>query len=315
MTAVYVDSVFLLNAVMDYLLCLVTARLAGIPLRRKRYLFSALAGGVYAVMVFLPGCEFLSAAPVKLAAGVLIALVAYGGEEAFLRLTLLLFAISCAMAGCVLALGLVTGYAVPVINGIFYTDMNGIVLLISATAIYLVLTVVFRAAAKHSVAGELLPVQISVGGKIAELAALWDTGNGLRDLVDGRPVLILAPGVLDMVLPRNIMPLLTPKRLQFPTELMAPLMAAAPELRPRLMPYRAVGTTGGLLVSIELEWADINGERVDRLRAALSPTSLGVGYTALWGGKVRKEDGYHERTFPTAAGTVRADPARPLYWR
>ena len=45
MTVVYIDSVFVLNTLMDYLLCLVTARLAGIPLRRRRYLLAALAGG------------------------------------------------------------------------------------------------------------------------------------------------------------------------------------------------------------------------------------------------------------------------------
>ena len=49
MTVVYIDSVFVLNTLMDYLLCLVTARLAGIPLRRRRYLLAALAGGGYAV--------------------------------------------------------------------------------------------------------------------------------------------------------------------------------------------------------------------------------------------------------------------------
>ena len=54
-TVIYVDSVFILNSSMDYLLCLVTGRLAGIPLKRKRYLLASLLGGVYAVAVFLPG--------------------------------------------------------------------------------------------------------------------------------------------------------------------------------------------------------------------------------------------------------------------
>ena len=36
LTVVYVDSVFVLNALMDYLLVLCAARLAGIPLRRRR---------------------------------------------------------------------------------------------------------------------------------------------------------------------------------------------------------------------------------------------------------------------------------------
>ena len=153
---VYVDSVFVLNALMDYLLVLCAARLAGIPLRRRRYLLAGLLGGAYAVAVFLPGLGFLSATPVKLAAGILLALAAYGGEAKLLRLTLLLFAVSCAMAGCVLALGLVAGGGVPMVNGVFYTDVDAKVLLTAAAAAYLVLTVVFRAAAGKGVRGELV---------------------------------------------------------------------------------------------------------------------------------------------------------------
>ena len=158
MTVVYVDSVFVLNALMDYLLVLCAARLAGIPLRRRRYLLAGLLGGAYAVAVFLPGLGFLSATPVKLAAGILLALAAYGGEAKLLRLTLLLFAVSCAMAGCVLALGLVAGGGVPMVNGVFYTDVDAKVLLTAAAAAYLVLTVVFRAAAGKGVRGELVRV-------------------------------------------------------------------------------------------------------------------------------------------------------------
>lgn len=164
MTVVYVDSVFVLNALMDYLLVLCAARLAGIPLRRRRYLLAGLLGGAYAVAVFLPGLGFLSATPVKLAAGILLALAAYGGEAKLLRLTLLLFAVSCAMAGCVLALGLVAGGGVPMVNGVFYTDVDAKVLLTAAAAAYLVLTVVFRAAAGKGVRGELVRAQVCLAG-------------------------------------------------------------------------------------------------------------------------------------------------------
>ena len=77
MTVVYVDSVFLLNGAMDYLLCLVTARLAGVPLRRRRYALAAMLGGAYAAAVFLPGCGFLASWPAKLSSGVLRARVAF----------------------------------------------------------------------------------------------------------------------------------------------------------------------------------------------------------------------------------------------
>ena len=194
MTVIYIDSVFCLNAAMDYLLFLCTARLAGLTLRRKRYLLAALAGGAYAAAVFLPGGAFLAATPVKLAAGVLLSLVAYGGEERLLRLILLLFAVSCAMAGCVLALGLLAGSGVPVVRGVFYTDVDAKVLLIAAAAAYLVLTVVFRAAARQGVQGQLLLVRVCAGGRTLELTALWDSGSGLQQPGSAQPELVVGPG-------------------------------------------------------------------------------------------------------------------------
>lgn len=294
MTVIYIDSVFLLNSVMDYLLLLAAARLAGLPLRRGRYLLGALAGGAYAAAVFLPGLEWLTAAPVKLAAGVLLCLIAYGGESRLPRLMLLFLAVSCAMAGCVLGLGLLSGRGVPVVSGVFYTNVDARVLLIAAASAYAVLTVVFRAAASHAAAGMLLPVRVRLRGRTAELTALWDSGNDLREPVSGRPVLVVSPGVLDGALGTP----LTEERLRRPETLLEPLRQTAPELRPRLIPYHAVGTAGGLLLTIRTEWTEINGIRYPGLTAALSPTALGAG--ALWGGPVKKE-GAHEHLTDGAA--------------
>ena len=288
MTVVYADSVFLLNGAMDYVLFLVTARLAGIPLKRRRYLLAALLGAVHAVAFFLPGLGFLGAFPAKMAVGVILALVAFGGEEKLLRLVLLLFAVSCAMAGCVLALGLLAGSRVPASNGIFYTDVDAKVLLIATAVAYFVLTVVFRAAARHGVGGELVPVSISIGGRTVKLTALHDNGNSLRDPAGGGAVLVAAPGCLDGVLPAAVRKLLTPEMLRYPADLMEPLREAAPVLRPRLLPYRAVGVPGGLLLTIRADWVVICGRRYEGTPVALSPTALGAGYAALWGGETEK---------------------------
>ena len=290
MTVVYVDSVFVLNALMDYLLVLCAARLAGIPLRRRRYLLAGLLGGAYAVAVFLPGLGFLSATPVKLAAGILLALAAYGGEAKLLRLTLLLFAVSCAMAGCVLALGLVAGGGVPMVNGVFYTDVDAKVLLTAAAAAYLVLTVVFRAAAGKGVRGELVRAQVCLAGRTTAFTAFCDTGNALRDPVSGAPVLVVSPGRLDGALPREVRSLLDRGALERPAELLEPMMRAAPELRFRLIPYHAVGVAGGLLLAVRSDWTEVAGERYAGLPVAFSPTELGTGYSALWGGTAGRRE-------------------------
>ncbi|MBQ6205654.1 MAG: sigma-E processing peptidase SpoIIGA, partial [Oscillospiraceae bacterium] len=104
-TVVYIDSVFVLNAATDYLLLLITARLAGLVPRRIRYALAACAGGAYAAAAWVPGWAFLTAMPVKCAAGVGVCLIAFGTEEKLGRLTVLFFAVSCALAGGVTALG------------------------------------------------------------------------------------------------------------------------------------------------------------------------------------------------------------------
>ena len=286
-TVIYIDSVFALNALMDYLLLLCAARLAGLPLRRGRYALAALAGGAYAAAVFLPGLGFLAQTPVKIAAGVLLGLIAYGGEERLLRLLLLFFAVSCAMAGCVLGLGLLAGGGVPVVNGVFYTNVDARALAVAGAAAYAVISVVFRAAAAHGVRGELLAVRVSIGGRTAELTALRDTGSGLR-APDGRAVLVAAPGALDGALPPEAVRMLRRRGLEAPEELLEPLRALAPALRPRLTPYRAVGTAGGLLLTIRTDWTEIDGKRYPGLTAALSPTALETGCAALWGGPAGK---------------------------
>ena len=227
MTVVYLDSVFLFNALIDYLLVLAAARLAGIPLHRGRYAFCGLLGGLYAAAVFLPGCGFLAAVPVKMAAGVLLALGSFGGERHFLRLTMLTFAIACALAGTVLGLGLLAGQSIPHARGVFYTNVNGKTLLISASGLYVLLAVLFRAAAAHGIRGERIPIRVSLMGRTVALMALRDTGHRLRD-ISGNPVLTVE---------LRCFPQLAAEVSQLPAVEALPLLRRKyPELRPQLLP-------------------------------------------------------------------------------
>ena len=106
MTVVYVDLLFLLNLIANYLLLLAAGRIAGAALVRWRIGLGAAAGALYAVLVFLPGLECLAFGPCKLACGVGMVLIADGGERYLLRLTVLFFGASAALAGAVLGLEL-----------------------------------------------------------------------------------------------------------------------------------------------------------------------------------------------------------------
>lgn len=315
MTVIYIDSVFVLNTLMDAILLLATAHLAGIPPRKGRCLLAALLGGAYAAAIFLPGGEALASFPGKAAAGLLMTLTAFGGERRFLRLMLLFLAVSCGLAGCVMGLGMVAG-GVPMENGIFYTNVDAGVLLTAAAAAYVVLSVVFRASAGKHVEGVLTPVTLAWGKRCVHLTALCDTGNTLRDPATGRPMLVAEASCLKELFPSDLRPMLHTTVLRSPTELMGRL--GEERIRFRLVPYQAVGVTGGMLLAVRLDWGEVGEKRYDRLMVALSPTELGDGFTALWG-ELERSGGYEKREAVSAkvggAAGACAAADRPLHRR
>ena len=85
MTVIYLDELFLLNFVVDYLLLLAAGRLCGEVLRRGWLALGAAVGAGYAAAAFLPGMGFLLHPLCKLAAAVLALLAGYGRSRHLLR--------------------------------------------------------------------------------------------------------------------------------------------------------------------------------------------------------------------------------------
>lgn len=268
---VYIDEVFALNALMDYLLVLCAAKLAGEPLRRGRFALAALVGGLYAAVTLLPGGGFLASPACKLAWAMLLCLVAYGGSKRLLRLTLVFFGVAAAFGGGVLALQLLSGAPKAL-------DLPTI--LLCAAGCYVMLSVVFRRTARHG-GGELTGAELTLGGRTCRLTALVDTGNTLTDPVTGKPVMVAEGERLRALFPAGEAP--------EATELFDPIPALErrqeSRCRWRLLPYRAVGVEHALLLAVKVDNAKVGGEDYGSILVALSPTPVsdGGGYHALIG--------------------------------
>lgn len=118
---VYLDRVFLLNLLVDYLLLLAAAQLSGRMLRRLRLLLCAAGGGIYAALTFLPGCAVLRTPLCQLAAGAVMALCAYRGRR---KPALLFLLLSGGLAGFVLALGLWTGSPAGLLGRVYRGEVS-----------------------------------------------------------------------------------------------------------------------------------------------------------------------------------------------
>lgn len=271
MTVVYIDEVFFLNALIDYLLLLCSARLAGEELRRGRMAVSSLLGGLYAAATFLPGWGFLSRPLCKLAAAVGMTLISYGGSRRLLRVSLVFLGVSAAFGGGVLALQLLSGRNVV-------PDLKS--LLLSAAGCYAFLTLIFRRGVRHG-GGELAGAELKLNDRTCRLTALVDTGNTLTDPHTGRPVMV-AEG-------EKLRGLFSPEECPGAEELRDPVAAMARRgktpRRWRLLPYRAVGVNCGLLLAVKVDRARVGDRDYGSILVALSPTPVsdGGGYSALIG--------------------------------
>ena len=284
MTVIYIDTLFLLNALVDYLLLLAAARLVGEPLRRWRFALGAGLGGVYAVAIFLPGLSFLAHPLCRLASVALMMVVSYGGSRRLLRQGLLFVVLTCAFGGGVVAIGLLGGTGLSLGNGVFYSALDLKVVLLSAAVCYGVLTLVFRRLARHSAAnGELVPVRLRLGERMVDLTALVDTGNTLTDPVSGRPVVVAEGERTAPLFPREHRP--GPGELTDPAAALTRLGTGAWRGRFRLLPYRSVGVDRGLLLAVRLDGLELDGQGRGPVLVALSPTPVsdGGGYQALVG--------------------------------
>ena len=284
MTVIYVDTLFLLNAVIDYLLLLSAARLAGEPLRRLRFALAAALGGGYAVALFVPGLGFLSDPLCRLASALLMLLTAYGGGRRLLRQGLLFLLLTCALGGGVVAIGLLGQGGLTRGGGVFYSALDIKTVLLSAAVCYGVLTLVFRRLAAHSaLAGELVSVRLTLLGRQVELTALVDTGNTLTDPASGWPVMVAEGESLAGLFPREHRP--GPEDLRDPAGGMARLGTGEWRGRFRLLPYRSVGTDRGLLLAVRLDGAAMEGREQGPVLVALSPNPVsdGGGYRILIG--------------------------------
>lgn len=304
MTVIYADIIFLLNTLVDYLVILVTGRLAGLSLQRKRFLFAALLGGLYAVAAAVPDLKLMRTVPVKLLFWALIVLAAYGYSERFIREILLMGVVSSALAGVVLALGNLFSQSLFIVT---YLPKVSLWLLLGGSVLCFLGAFLFRSCTRSRMAGNTFPVTLSIAGKEVRFTALLDTGNQLRAATDGRPILVVSPRVLKTVLPPQWGRFMTPDYLQHPVKILEWIRSEMHGICLGLIPYRALGVPSGTLLTVQTDWINIQNEVYLHAEVAIAPFDLGLGYSALWGGKLKGASVKHdflEQTPTVVAETV-----------
>ena len=275
---IYIDELFFLNLIINYLLLLSSAMLCGTHIKRPRIFAGAAAGALYACFTFFPELHFFYTFLAKTAFSALMSLLAYGFHDlrSFLRRTLIFYVVSFAFAGAMMALFKLTNPAnAAVRNGVVYAGLSSTVLIAVALGAYLLMTLLLKNAPKLSEhAPPRTAVSITLYGKTIALEAMVDTGNRLSDPVtNDRIVVVEYPRIRD-ALPHGIRAILDVFGVSDAAGTLRMLANAGYGEGFRLIPFSAIGTKHGLLLALRADNVREGNKTAEDALVALTETDL-----------------------------------------
>ena len=280
----YVDEVLLENVLVDYCLMRTALCVTGQPASRWRLWLGAGLGGLYAAMTLAPGLGFLACFPAQAAVFLLMCAAAFGLERAAMPVSVWYLVLQLGFGGLVFAVVQLLKLPAFLWGGRLYYPVGPRLLALLLGLFFLTARLTLRRYFRHR-GGSLVPLELDLQGRKVACTALVDTGNTLLDPVSGREV-----PVLSWRLAKRLLPRLPEAEREDAAALFAFLRHEQPGLRLRLLPYRAVGREGGLLLGL---WCD--EVHAGRLRGpglvALSPQELAPEgpYQALLPGEFSRD--------------------------
>lgn len=241
---VAVDIVFLINFVTDLAWLAATASMAGVRARLWRLLAASAAGAAAAVWAYWPSGRWLTSGPGVVLGSVALLLLAFWPVRLRqgLRLAGIFILTGGAMAGIAMLTGARQGAtALALIDPASYPGglVSAGLLLCLVGARYLLAA--FRERAR--LAKGLYQLTVTMGGREVQIPALMDTGNSLKDPLSGRPVVVVEARSLAGSLPPLVIEAVGAGWDAM--DRLPPSWAA----RCRLVPFRAVGEPGGMLLA------------------------------------------------------------------
>lgn len=249
MPVIYIDILFMINFLIDFMLFYISAHLAGKRIHKLRFFLACLAGGIYSVCVFFPRLSFFQSAVIKTVASVLLILIAFRlrNFKDFLFVLGIFYAVNFIFAGGITAALYFTDFGaktdVLLSGGSLYIDLPILKLLI----ITAIITALLRFGIRYlrqtfQKRGIIAKLTVFESGKAIEIYGIIDTGNSLYS--NGLPVCVVQISAIAAILPKNIAGAIETGNIS--GAISGSNVAWAEKLR--LVSYSAIGTKTGILI-------------------------------------------------------------------
>lgn len=245
---VYADVTFVINLVMDFVILWATARLVGIRLLYLRLFTAALLGAIYSVFyLYLAMTPFYSV-PAKILFSCLILFIGLKPQTwtEFKKALVYFYGISFAVAGASIA----ASYLMITPGESF--KFSYLLLLVGAMFALLIGIYGEKYLLRRIVPSLLrFGVELRFGAQSCNGQGFLDTGNGLKDPLTRRPVVVAEYEFLKQCLPRDFQQAFDDN--QDEDDILDHLSQSSWANRLRIIPFSSIGRKNGILVGVRAD--------------------------------------------------------------
>lgn len=250
---VYADLTFVINFVMDFCILWATGKLSGIKISYPRLFVASTLGGIYAVGYLFAEMAFLYSLPMKVIFSALIIILGLWPRNwsNFKKALLYFYGISFLVAGATIATSFL-------FHSNQYTFSFSYMWLLGGIFCALLIGIYGEKYLSQRIIPNLLKfrVHLKFAGLSCEGEGFLDTGNGLRDPLTNKPVLVAEYNLIRTCLPEDIKRVMDNSISE--EEMLDQLIRSSWATRLRLIPFTSIGKRNGLLIGIRADEVKLN---------------------------------------------------------
>lgn len=256
---IYVDVLFLLNLVIDYIVIASTAFLTANKFLKVRAVIAACIGALYSTIIFFPQLKILNILIFKLVISAVIVIVAFGFKNTYtlIKNTLVFYIVNFIYGGGMYAFYRFTnlGSKMNYSNGEYYIDMPLWLIIVVAIVFYFLTKILSNTIGSNKLGAVKVKVEATVLDKKVAFDALIDTGNALYDPICATPVMLVESDCLKGVLTPDELNCLTGKKT-------SNFYSTIKKLKARIIPfYTATGQNSSIYAISAKEVFDLTNNR------------------------------------------------------
>lgn len=296
---VYAEYVLVENIVINYIILHVTKMMTKTKSNKSRLFLSSLIGSLYILVAVFPLFEFMGRFIIKFLVSVLMIIVAFSPEKfnVFLKQISAFYLVSFAFAGTIMGVYYIINNN-TLLTKISFSDTSELIRYLTigiGLAIILIYYIFKYHRSRIHKESFLTDITICLNDRKANLTALIDTGNSLKEPISQKPVIIAEYNALREILPEKLRKMYVEERDLDLNTIAKVMEEIGDDIKLRLIPFKSIGNENGILIGFKPDSISIYLENeTKRLKEGI--------IVAIYNSKLAQDEQYNGLLHPEILG-------------